>query len=55
MKSKLLSIQGIAKPQRSVCCFLAFSVNVAMAAPAPAGTVDGNGSAARQESNRCGC
>ena len=39
-ESKLLSLQGIAKA--SVFCLLlsAFSVNAAMAAPAPAGTVD---------------
>ena len=54
-ESKLLSIQGIAKASAFCLLLSAFSVNAAMAAPAPAGTVDGNGSAARQESNRCGC
>ena len=50
-ESKLLSIQGIAKASAFCLLLSAFSVNAAMAAPAPAG----NGSAARQESNRCGC
>ena len=37
---KLLSIQGIAKASAFCLLLSAFSVNAAMAAPAPAGTVD---------------
>ena len=55
-ESKLLSLQGIAKASAFCLLLSAFSVNAAMAAPAPAGTVDEvMVSAARQESNRCGC
>jgi len=39
-ESKLLSIQGIAKASAFCLLLSAFSVNAAMAAPAPAGTVD---------------
>ena len=39
-ESKLLSIQGIAKASAFCLLLFAFSVNAAMAAPAPAGTVD---------------
>ncbi|MFS6553962.1 hypothetical protein VPJ68_00345, partial [Parabacteroides distasonis] len=38
-ESKLLSIQGIAKASAFCLLLSAFSVNAAMAAPAPAGTV----------------
>ena len=39
-ESKLLSLQGIAKASAFCLLLSAFSVNAAMAAPAPAGTVD---------------
>ena len=39
-ESKLLSLQGIAKASSFCLLLSAFSVNAAMAAPAPAGTVD---------------
>ena len=39
-ESKLLSLQGIAKVSAFCLLLSAFSVNAAMAAPAPAGTVD---------------
>ena len=39
-ESKLLSIQGIVKASAFCLLLSAFSVNAAMAAPAPAGTVD---------------
>ena len=39
-ESKILSVQGIAKASAFCLLLSAFSVNAAMAAPAPAGTVD---------------